>query len=131
MTSHLLNASFIDAIEEDMERLTRINKIVERLDPDERLTLGLNRVDVMCITPSKAFDEVATTHIQCLPRSMRMLFKMLGATQTGGGSLASYLLFEAPFIKELTDCGYDDAMGMKQEILEFLEVDADVRAESA
>lgn len=122
MTTHLLNASFIDAIEEDIETLGRINQIIDRLRPEDVATLGLNKVDVMCITPSKAFDAVAMRHLDCLPRSMRFLFKMLGATQTGGGSLASYLLFEKPFIRELTETGYNDAMEMKQEILEFLDV---------
>lgn len=130
MTTHLLNASFIDAIEEDIEGLMRINQIIDLLKPEDVTDLGLSKVDVMCITPSKAIDEVAARHLVCLPRSMRTLFKMLGATQTGGGSLASYLLFERPFIKELTDTGYADAMEMKQEILDFLVGDEDALADA-
>ena len=120
MTTHLLNASFIDAIEEDIETLMRINQIIELLNPEDVENLGLSKVDVMCITPSKAFDEVAERHLVCLPRSMRFVFRMLGATQTGAGSLASYLLFERPFLKEMIDTGYEDAMAMKNEILDFL-----------
>lgn len=131
MATHLLNASFIDALEEDMEILLRVNKIVDLLTPEEAKGIGLSKVDVMFITPSKAIDEMALNHIHCLPWSMRFLFRMIGATRTGGGSLASYLLFERPFIKELIDCGYADAMAMKREILEFLVAAPDASAQQA
>lgn len=121
MTSHFLNGPFIDALEEDLESLMRLNEIVRELSPEERQRLELKEVDVMCIAPSIRFDEIAGRHIDSLPRSMRFLMKTLGGTRAGGGaSLASYLMFEAPFIRELIDCGYEDAMMQQQEIIDFL-----------
>ena len=121
MTMHLLNGSFIDALEEDMEDLLRLNRIVGRLGPADQAALNISKVDVMSITPSIAFDEVASRHIEGLPRSMRFLFDKLGATRAGGGSsLASYLLFESGFIQELIDCGYKDALYQRDEIVAFL-----------
>lgn len=121
MGMHLMNGSFIDALEGDIESMMRLNQVIARLSPADRAGLGLNEVDVMSITPSKAFDEVASRHIKSLPRSMRFLFRTLGATRRGGGaSLASYLLFESGFLTELIECGYEDAMSMRGEIERYL-----------
>ncbi len=121
MATQFLNGSFIDALEEDLETLLRMNEIIDDLPVEKQHKQGLRKVDVMSITPSQRFDELAATHLKSLPRSMRVLFRMLGATRAGGGaSLASYLLFEAPFIRELIDCGYSDAMSREVEISEFL-----------
>ena len=121
MTSHFLNGPFIDALEEDLENIVRLNEIARELSPEEQERLDLREVDVMCITPSTRFDEIAARHIKTLPSSMRFLMKTLGGTRAGGGaSLASYLMFEAPFIQELVQCGYDDALEQSEEIKEFL-----------
>lgn len=131
MTMHFLNGSFIDALEEDMEDLKRINEVVARLSVVDRAALGLAPVDVLCITPSRAFDEIAGNHVSDLPRSMRFLFNTLGATRAGGGaSLASYLMFEAPFLVELMDCGYRDAMNEAQAITRFFGVAPSHRVEN-
>ncbi len=126
MASHFLNGPFIDALEEDLESLLRINEIAEQLDEGERKSLGLSVVDVMCIAPSRRFDEIAASHVRSLPASMRFLMKTLGGTRAGGGaSLASYLMFESPFISELIDCGYQDAMSQQGEVARFLMPGAD------
>jgi NTE family protein len=121
MTSTFLNGSFIDALEEDVERLGRINEMLGYLSEEEKKHVALSHVDVMTITPSKRFDQIAAAHLHTLPRSMRFLFHTLGATRTGGGtSLASYLLFEKPFIAELIECGFNDAMSRQSELRAFL-----------
>lgn len=123
MTSHFLNGSFIDALEQDMERLQRLNDLLGRLPEEELEKVEFREVDVLSITPSKAFDDIAIKHLNALPRSMQFLFKRLGATRFGGGaSLASYLLFESPFLEELVDLGYEDGMNQKQEIAVFLQI---------
>ena len=121
MTSTFLNGSFIDTLEEDLYRLGRINKMISYLSEQEKRDLALHHVDVMTITPSKRINDIAANHLQALPGSMRFLFQRLGATRAGGGvSLASYLLFEKPFITELMECGYSDAMSLQPEIRNFL-----------
>ncbi|HMJ48975.1 MAG TPA: patatin-like phospholipase family protein, partial [Burkholderiales bacterium] len=59
-------------------------------------------------------------HVHNLPRTIRFLLRGVGATRRSGSNLASYLLFEKSFCRELMDLGYHDAMRQKQEILNFL-----------
>ncbi|MFT4713487.1 MAG: NTE family protein [Candidatus Azotimanducaceae bacterium] len=121
IAGHLLNSSFIDAMSEDLEMLERFNFISRYLNDDQLKAANIRPVEVLTITPSIRFDEIAAKHIPTLPRSMRTFFKTIGATDTGGGaSMASYLLFEAEFCKELMEAGYKDAMDREDEIRAFL-----------
>ena len=119
---HIFNSAFIDALESDMEHLLRINCLVGMLkneNPRAR-TGGMRQVDLLCINPSMEIDRLAARHIGDLPRAMRTLLRITGATPAGGGtSLASYLLFEGPFCRELIDCGYRDAMAHRDMLEEF------------
>ena len=122
IAGHLLNSSFIDAMEEDLEMLQRFNQISQYLTPAQLDSIKIHPVDVLTITPSIRFDELAANHIQNLPLSMRTFFKTIGATRTGGGaSMASYLLFEAAFCNELMQAGYADTMAREVEIMAFLD----------
>ena len=122
IAGHLLNSSFIDAMEEDLEMLQRFNQISQYLTPAQLDSIKIHPVDVLTITPSIRFDELAANHIKDLPLSMRTFFKTIGATRTGGGaSMASYLLFEAAFCHELMQAGYADTMAREGEIMAFLD----------
>ena len=122
IAGHLLNSSFIDAMEEDLEMLQRFNQISQYLTPAQLDSIKIHPVDVLTITPSIRFDELAANHIKDLPLSMRTFFKTIGATRTGGGaSMASYLLFEAAFCHELMQAGYADTMAREVEIMAFLD----------
>ncbi len=51
---------------------------------------------------------------------MRAMLQVTGATQRGGGgSMASYLLFEGAFCRELISHGYRDAMEQEDLIRQF------------
>jgi NTE family protein len=122
IAGHLLNSSFIDAMDEDLEMLERFNLISAYLSAEQQDTVQIHPVEVLTITPSIRFDDIAANHIGDLPRSMRTFFKTIGATRTGGGaSMASYLLFEAAFCRELMAAGYADTMEREHEIMAFLD----------
>jgi len=122
IAGHLLNSSFIDAMDEDLEMLQRFNRISAYLTAEQQDSAHVYPVEVLTITPSIRFDDIAANHIGDLPRSMRTFFKTIGATRAGGGaSMASYLLFESAFCQELMAAGYADAMEREQEIMAFLD----------
>ena len=119
---HVFNSAFIDALENDMEHLVRINEligIIENENPRAE-TAGLRQVDFLCINPSVEINELVSRHINSLPRAMRAILKMTGATPSGGGtSMASYLLFEGEFCRDLIACGYRDAMAQEDAMMHF------------
>jgi len=122
MMGHVFNSAFIDALENDMEHVATINEllgIVQNENP-HAVTGDMKMVDFLCINPSVEIDQLVSKHIDHLPRSVRTLLKMTGATPAGGGtSLASYLLFEGAFCRELIDCGYRDAMDQRDALNSF------------
>jgi NTE family protein len=80
----------------------------------------LRLVDFLCINPSVEISDLVSKHINSLPRAMRSMLRMTGATPAGGGtSMASYLLFEGAFCRELIACGYRDAMAQEEAIMDF------------
>jgi NTE family protein len=122
IAGHLLNSSFIDAMDEDLEILERFNLISAYLSAEQQEKVHVHPVEVLTITPSIRFDDIAANHIGDLPRSMRTFFRTIGATRAGGGaSMASYLLFEAAFCQELMAAGYADTMEREHEIMAFLD----------
>lgn len=119
---HLFNSAFIDSLENDMEQMVRINEllgIIQNENPRAQ-TAGLRMVDFLCINPSIEINELVSRHIHTLPRAMRAILKMTGATPSGGGtSMASYLLFEGAFCRDLIAYGYRDAMAQKDALMDF------------
>ncbi len=122
MVGHVFNSAFIDALENDMEHLERINELVGMLHNENprSQTAGLRAIDFLCINPSVEIDQIASEHLRSLPRAMRTLFNIIGATNRGGGtSMASYLLFEGEFCRELINAGYRDAMEQRDMLEAF------------
>lgn len=122
MVGHVFNSAFIDSLEHDIETLAKVNNLVAFADNESphRPPDGLRNIDLLVIYPSMEFDELAIKHVKNLPWAVRFAMRMIGATEGGSGaSLASYLLFEKGFCKELIDLGYRDAMAQRESILEF------------
>lgn len=123
MVGHVFKCAFIDSLEADIEHLLRVNALIRELEErNYSAERGqLRHIDFLAINPSLQFDEIADKHVRNLPAGMRVIMKVTGATGgAGGASLASYLLFEPEFCRELIDQGYQDAMNQEQDILDFL-----------
>jgi NTE family protein len=119
--AQLLNSAFIDSLEEDLDMLQRFNRFIAEMDEIKRQQIGMRPVEVLVISPSVKFDELAANHIRELPKAMRVFLKTIGATRRGGGpSLASYLLFESGYCSELMRYGYQDCMAQSENVAAFL-----------
>ena len=120
---HVLNSAFLDGLEVDLERLLRINNTV-RLIPQEtrrNANLALHPVDVFVIYPSRELDAIASRHSQDFPPMIRFLLGGLGGMRRRSSVLASYLLFEKAYCRELIRLGYSDTMERRDEMLQFLQ----------
>ncbi|HSC75491.1 MAG TPA: patatin-like phospholipase family protein [Pseudomonadales bacterium] len=119
--AQLLNSAFVDSMEEDIDMMQRFNHFIGEISKEKQQQLRVRPVDVLVISPSVHFDEVATRHIGSLPKAMRVFLKTIGATRpSGGASIASYLLFEASYCQELMRNGYADCMAQADKVKEFL-----------
>ena len=119
------NMSFIDSLENDIDNLVRVNEALGMLanEAPHFKPETLKPIDMLVIRPSIDLDDLAAHHIQDLPFGLRRVLKAMGAsTKGGGGSLASYLLFEAAFCRELITCGYEDAMRDHIAIKDFFDL---------
>jgi NTE family protein len=118
---HMLNSTFIDSLESDIELLQRLNQF-SHLMPDGTPTraLGVAPVDVLVISPSQPIDEIAARHRQELPAALRLFLRGPGATKTSGAGVLSYLLFEAGYCSELIELGRRDALAKRGELCRFL-----------
>ena len=121
-----MNSIFLDSMEVDLERLRRINKTLSMVSPEtlQRVRSPLRHIDFMVISPSEEIEKIAMRHVEALPRTVRLLFRSVGATQRGGSTLLSYLLFERDFCRELIALGYKDAMARRDNLRGFLGFDS-------
>jgi len=130
---HLLNSAFVDSLEGDIERLDRVNELINLVPKDalEASGLPLRPVDSLVISPSQALDKIAGRNIRYLPKSMRFFLRSTGSTAHGGGATAaSYLLFAKPFCDELISLGYQDTMWEIESIKTFFGVSSTALAEA-
>jgi len=122
VAGYMLDALFMDGLSADLERLTRINLMLEQAKglEIEGDTGPLRQIDALVMLPSQDIREIAERHVRELPRSVRILLRGLGAMNKGGMQLASYLMFESGYTRELIKLGYSDAMRRRDELEVFM-----------
>lgn len=119
---HLMNSIFLDGLETDLERLSRVNRTLAAV-PEELvclLPLGLRPIQVLSISPSQPLERLAVAFKLDFPFGMRFLLGGMGAFRHHGSVLASYLLFCGGYARKLIELGYRDAMAKEQELRDFL-----------
>ena len=120
---HALSDIFIDGLSIDLERINRINNMLDSIPHGVQLGAGLKKIDVLTISPSKSIDEIALKHLNCMPESVRAFLRVLGVSgkhgKESGGLLASFLLFESAYTGELIELAFSDVMKRQEEIKAF------------
>lgn len=122
IAGYMLDTLFMDGLYSDLERITRINELLDSL-PDEKVDIGdttMRPIDTMLIVPSEDLRVIAHKHRAELPFAIRALLRGVGGGNPGESRLLSFLLFEQAYARELIDLGYRDAMKVKDQLLDFV-----------
>jgi len=121
IAGHALSSVFLDNLGADLERLQRLNHVLN-LVPAERQLLHpeISHVDALAIVPSADLGKIAVDFQERLPTGVRYMLRGLGGTEGSGANLLSYLLFDRRYCRALMALGYADALGRSEEIAAFL-----------
>jgi NTE family protein len=122
LAGYMLDTLFMDGLYTDLERVTRMNLMLEQLGTDNLKPpiATLRPLHTLVILPREDLRSVAARYAHELPLPLRLLLKGLGAMNRDGMQLVSYLLFESGFTRALIEMGYNDAMGVEEDLRAFL-----------
>ena len=122
IAGYTLDALFMDGLYSDLERMTRINQMIDAVPEHQRTGVlkEMRPIDTMVIVPSEDLRIIAHRHQHELPRALRALLRGIGGKNTRENRLLSFLLFEKAYTHDLMNLGYRDAMNVKDELLNFV-----------
>jgi NTE family protein len=123
IAGHAMSSIFLDALAVDIERMRRINRTLALLPDSALADTPLKPIEALVISPSQRIDDIAARHVHALPPAVRTMLRGVGVGGEGpaarGAALASYLLFEAPFTRELMALGEADTLARRDEVMAF------------
>lgn len=122
IAGYMLDTLFMDGLYSDIERMTRINQLIDSVRPEHRAgpLKRMRPIDTMLIVPSKDLRVIAHEHRRELPFAIRGLLHGIGGRGPGENRLLSFLMFEQAYTKELIELGYQDAMKVKDKLYDFV-----------
>ena len=103
----LMDAIFLDAMDEDASRLERANAFLRELPAEERH--GYRMVDFAVVRPSQDLGQLAAEYEPELPRGFRFLTRSLGTRETSNADFLSLLMFVPEYLERLIAMGEADA----------------------
>src|ERR1044071_8988350 len=116
----LVNAVFLDVIDEDVVRMERLNEMIRKLDAHERT--GLKPIDLLVLRPSPGLGKLAAKFEKHLPPSVKLFTRAMGARETESPDVLSMLIFEPNYTRTLIEIGEQDVQSRLDELRVFLGV---------
>ena len=122
IAGYMLDTLFMDGLYSDLERMTRINQLLDSVPESDRRgsAARMRPIDTMVVLPSKDLRAVAHKHLLEMPLSIRAMLRGLRGKSKSEDRLLSFLLFERAYTRELIELGYRDAMRVKDQLMAFI-----------
>ena len=122
IAGYILDTLFMDGLYSDLERMIRINQLIDAVPPGERkgALTKMRAIDTMVIVPSKDLRAIAYKHRREMPLPVRGLLRGIGGRNESENRLLSFLMFEQAYTQELIALGYNDAMSERDQLLDFV-----------
>jgi NTE family protein len=122
----LMNAIFLDLLDQDVARMELMNRVIERLPADQRGEL--RTVEILALRPSQDLGRLAGAYEARLPPAFRFLTRGLGTRETRSPDFLSLLMFQPDYLTRLIEIGEADAEARKDEILALIAGDGPASA---
>jgi NTE family protein len=117
--SQLLDAIFLDVIDEDVRRLESMNELIEKIPPGDRGTY--RPVEILVVRPSVDLGKLAVAYEPRLPDTFRLLARSLGSGEASTSDFLSMLMFQPDYLECLMEIGEADAEAQMDEIRGLME----------
>lgn len=117
IAGNLLNAIFLDVLDQDIQRMERLNRLLRKLPPEERE--DLKPIDIAIMRPSEDLGKLSAQFEPRLPGSFRFMTRNLGTHKTKSPDSLSLLMFQEDYVRKLIEVGERDAESRLDEIREL------------
>lgn len=115
----LMNAIFLDMVDQDAMNLERVNRLLAHVPPEARGTL--EPIRCLVLRPSRDLGRLANEYEAQLPGLFRFLTRRLGTGETKSQDLLSLVMFQPDYLRRLIEIGEQDAEVRGAELLEFVD----------
>jgi NTE family protein len=117
LLGQLVNAIFLDVIDEDVARMQRLNDMLLKMPAQERD--GFKPIELCVLRPSRDLGKLAGAYEKYLPRQMKLFTRALGADETDVPDFLSLLMFEPNYLRKLIEIGEEDVEARLDELRAF------------
>jgi NTE family protein len=129
LLGQLVNAIFLDVIDEDVARMERMNEMIGKIESRERN--GFKMIDLLVLRPSVDLGKLAGDYEKYLPLNMKLLVRSLGSNETSVPDFLSLLMFEPHYTETLIAIGQADVKSRLDELRVFFGYGNESEAEAS
>ncbi|GAB5520026.1 MAG: patatin-like phospholipase family protein [Rhodothermales bacterium] len=117
IVGQLMNAIFLDTLEQDIFMTERVNQMLRHIP--RREWDGMEPLKLLLIRPSRDIGRMASDYQLNISGVLGMLTRGLGSDETKSPDWLSMLLFDPAYMTALAEIGYNDAKAQRDEIDQF------------
>jgi NTE family protein len=121
IAGNLMNAVFLDLLDQDLERAEKFNRLLARMPPAERGDLRI--LDIEVLRPSVDLGRLSADYENELPGAFRFLTRGLGTRETTSPDYLSLLMFEPAYLQRLIEIGEADAEARLDDLVRLVSED--------